>query len=211
MLAKRLALALAGTALMAAPALAQQQPATQPQTQPQTQAQPQGSPPAAGQSSAQGNFMTQMQPNQWRASNLEGLNVYNNNNENIGEINELIIGQDGQIQAVVVGVGGFLGIGERDVAIPFDQVRFVNEPRATAAAGGTGTGTTTGTTAGTGTTTGGAPATTGSTAPGTAGGAGTAGTGSTAAGTQIRQMPDHALVNMTRDQLRAAPQFQMNQ
>ena len=64
----------------------------------------------------------------------------------------------GKIQAVVVGVGGFLGIGERDVAIPFDQIRFVNEPRATAT---TATTATTGTTGATGTTAG----TTDTTAP----------------------------------------------
>jgi sporulation protein YlmC with PRC-barrel domain len=199
MLAKRLALALAGTALMAAPALAQQQPQPQPQTQPQTQAQPQASPPAAGQPSAmQGNFMTQMQPDQWSVSRLDGLDVYNNNNEKIGDISELIVDKSGKIQAVVVGVGGFLGLGERDVAIPFDQVRFVDEPRATASTATTGAGgTTTGTT---GTTTGTAPTTTGSTAQqGTGGAAG-----------QARQTPDHALVNMTREQLRAAPEFRTN-
>jgi hypothetical protein len=51
-----------------------------------------------------------------------------------GDISELIVGSRGKIQAVVVGVGGFLGIGERDVAFPPEQIRFVNEPRAVATA-----------------------------------------------------------------------------
>ena len=88
--------------------------------------------------------MTQMHAGQWRASKLEGLNVYNQNNEKIGDISEMLVDQSGKIQAVVVGVGGFLGIGERDVALPFDQVKFVMEPRANATASNT---TTTGTTA----------------------------------------------------------------
>ena len=80
----------------------------------------------------QHSWMTQEQPGQWRASKLDGLNVYNQNNEKIGDISELIVDSSGTIQAVVVGVGGFLGLGERDVAIPFDQIKFVNEPLAVA-------------------------------------------------------------------------------
>jgi PRC-barrel domain len=45
-----------------------------------------------------------------------------------------ILGQDGKIEAVVIGVGGFLGIGEHNVAVPFDQVKFVGEPRRVATA-----------------------------------------------------------------------------
>jgi sporulation protein YlmC with PRC-barrel domain len=207
-LLKRLALPLLGTTLMAAPALAQTNP-------------PAGSPPAAGQSSTMstGNFMTQMQPGHWRASKLEGLNVYNNNDEKIGDISELIVDNSGKIQAVVVGVGGFLGIGERDVAIPFEQIRFVNEPRATATTATTGTTGATGTAAGpTGTTapsgtvaaptSPNAPAT--ATAPATAPATtGAAPAGQTAAGAAARTGPDHAVLttNMTKDQLRAVPEF----
>jgi sporulation protein YlmC with PRC-barrel domain len=66
---------------------------------------------------------------EWRGSKLTGLAVYNNNDERVGEINELIIGKDGKIESVVLGVGGFLGIGEHDVAVPFGKVKFVEEPR----------------------------------------------------------------------------------
>ena len=79
-----------------------------------------------------GNWMTQEQPGQWRASKLEGLDVYNSNNEKIGDISELLVDNSGKIQAVVIGVGGFLGMGEHDVAVPFEQMTFVNEPRAVA-------------------------------------------------------------------------------
>src|SRR6204780_1136478 len=64
----------------------------------------------------------------WRASKLVGLNVYNDNNESIGSINELLTDKSGNIKAAVISVGGFLGIGEHLVVIPFDKIKFVNEP-----------------------------------------------------------------------------------
>jgi len=44
--------------------------------------------------------------------------------EHIGDINNLVVAEDGSIQAVVIGVGGFLGIGEKNVAVPMDQLTF---------------------------------------------------------------------------------------
>lgn len=46
------------------------------------------------------------------------------NMDNIGQISEVIISENGEVRGLVVGVGGFLGIGEREVAIGFDQVSF---------------------------------------------------------------------------------------
>ncbi len=47
--------------------------------------------------------------------------------DDIGEINDLIITQGGEIEAVILGIGGFLGIGERDVAIKMDSIRVLHE------------------------------------------------------------------------------------
>ena len=47
--------------------------------------------------------------------------------DDIGEVNDVILGRDGQVKAVILGVGGFLGIGEKDVAIPMDQIKMVME------------------------------------------------------------------------------------
>ena len=121
----------------------------------------------------------------WRASKLVGLNVYNSNNEKVGDINELITDSSGKIDTVVIGAGGFLGMGEHNVGIPFSQVKFVNEPVKTSA-----TTTTAPRTTGTGTAT--APATT---------------TTTTTTGSAARDYPDHAMVNMTKDQLKALPAF----
>jgi hypothetical protein len=46
---------------------------------------------------------------QWRSSKLIGVNVYNDNNEKIGDIEELIVDKSGKIDNVVLGVGGFPG------------------------------------------------------------------------------------------------------
>src|SRR6202011_4604346 len=54
---------------------------------------------------------------QWRASKLIGINVYNDNNEKIGDIQELIVDNSSKVDNVILGVGGFLGMGEQYVAV----------------------------------------------------------------------------------------------
>src|ERR1700688_3102433 len=65
---------------------------------------------------------------QWRSSKLIGVNVYNDNNEKIGDIQELIVDKSGKVDNVVLGVGGFLGLGEHYVGVPMEKVQWVNEP-----------------------------------------------------------------------------------
>ena len=64
----------------------------------------------------------------WRASKLMGLDVYNEANEKLGDINELILDKNGKVNAVVIGVGGFLGMGEHDIAVTMDKLKFIEEP-----------------------------------------------------------------------------------
>lgn len=59
----------------------------------------------------------------WRSSKLVGTTVYNQANENIGEVADIVIGSDGAVSAVVVSVGGFLGVGEKNVAMPFKALK----------------------------------------------------------------------------------------
>jgi hypothetical protein len=59
------------------------------------------------------------------ASNWIGQSLYNTNDENLGDINDILLDKDGRVRAVIVGVGGFLGIGEKDVAVNFAAI----EPR----------------------------------------------------------------------------------
>ena len=58
------------------------------------------------------------------AKELLSENIVNATNESIGDINDVVIGQDGKVAAVIVGVGGVLGMGEQDVALPYDQLTF---------------------------------------------------------------------------------------
>lgn len=60
-------------------------------------------------------------------SRLIGAPVYStagDDAEEIGSINDLVFSENGQIEAVVIGVGGFLGIGEKNVAVDFDALEF---------------------------------------------------------------------------------------
>lgn len=64
---------------------------------------------------------------QMTAEKLEGATVYGANDENVGEIDSLIVGDDGVIKEVVVNVGGFLGLGEKSVAVTFDELQVLTK------------------------------------------------------------------------------------
>ena len=65
---------------------------------------------------------------EWRASKLIGVDVYNPQNEKIGDINEILLTSSGNVAGVVIGAGGFLGVGEHDILVKLDQLKFSNEP-----------------------------------------------------------------------------------
>src|ERR1700731_927480 len=114
MLIKYITAALAGTALLATVASAQTPTTPADRTA-----------PAATTSSSSSTLSLQ---GNWRASKVVGLSVYNDNNESLGTINDLLMDKSGNIKAVVLGVGGFLGVGEHLVAVPFDKIKFVDQP-----------------------------------------------------------------------------------
>jgi sporulation protein YlmC with PRC-barrel domain len=68
-------------------------------------------------------FIAQQGENQNLVSEWIGKTVYNANDENLGDVNDLVIADNGSANAVIIGVGGFLGIGEKNVAVPFDAVQ----------------------------------------------------------------------------------------
>jgi putative membrane protein len=70
------------------------------------------------------NYLTRQAPTDWTAEALIGRTVENSNGDNLGEINNVIINEKGNVVAAVIGVGGFLGIGEKNVAVPFDALEF---------------------------------------------------------------------------------------
>ncbi|AFL49127.1 hypothetical protein USDA257_c05320 [Sinorhizobium fredii USDA 257] len=73
-------------------------------------------------------YLTEQAADQISANTYIGQSVHNPNDESIGEINDLIIKKEGGIAAAVVGVGGFLGIGEKNVAVPFESIEVTEQP-----------------------------------------------------------------------------------
>ena len=168
MLAKYVTAGIAGSLLLASAAFAAEDNATTTASPPATAMQS-----SASSTSFQGD---------WRASKVVGLNVYNEKNENVGSINDLLMDKSGAIKAAVISVGGFLGMGARLVAVPFDKIKFSTEPVAyTGMAGAPNAG-------------GAKPATTtGSAAPQPA--------------KANPWYPDHAMINGTAEELKAMPEF----
>ncbi len=62
-------------------------------------------------------FVARQAPDQWLASKFRGTDVIGPHEEKIGDVSDILFDQSGKIVAYVVGVGGFLGIGSKDVAI----------------------------------------------------------------------------------------------
>jgi sporulation protein YlmC with PRC-barrel domain len=166
------AIALLSTAIVSGAAYAQQ-------AQPADRTAPAATAPAASTDKM-------MLKGKWRASKLMGLDVYNEANEKLGDVNELILDKDGKVNAVVIGVGGFLGMGEHDIAVTMDKLKFIEEPVRTSSTATTTRETTTGAA---------------TTSP-------PADTTTTARGANTNDwIPDHAVMSGSKEQLKAMPQF----
>jgi len=165
-----------GIAMLATAAMAQTSAPTPPSSAPAA--------PTATQSSASAPAQTNLAgQGKWRTSKLIGVDVYGPDDKKVGDVTEVIVDKSGKIEMVTIGVGGFLGIGSKDVAIPFDQVNWSDQPIAPPAP---------------------APAPSGS--AGSAGGAGGMASPPAAAAPKAPAMyPDHGKITLTKDQLKAAP------
>ena len=76
---------------------------------------------------ASGEYITQQSETQVSANDYIGKAIYNAENNSIGDVNDLILEENGGIVAAVVGVGGFLGIGEKDVAVPMSKLTMARD------------------------------------------------------------------------------------
>jgi len=177
MLMKSIAAGLAGTALLATVAFAQSPPTTADKAAP----------------AATATTTTTTASGEWRASKMAGVKVYNDANENIGSINDLLMDKSGNVKIAVIGVGGFLGMGEHLVAVPYEKLKFVNE-----AVAYTGTGAAPGTRPASSTTTGAATGTEKTTT-----------TTTTSSGS--KWYPDHAVFNASKDELKNMPEFKYSE
>jgi sporulation protein YlmC with PRC-barrel domain len=120
----------------------------------------------------------------WRASKLIGVKIYNEQNERLGDVNEIITDASGKVMGYVIGVGGFLGMGEHDIFVEPGKIKFVNEPVRTTAA----------------------PANTPSTKTDPAMTTRPASNTAARAASEV-WYPDHGVLSATKDQLKAMPQF----
>ena len=120
----------------------------------------------------------------WRSSKLIGLNVYNDQNEKLGDVSEILLDKSGKVEGIVIGVGGFLGMGQHDIKVDLAKLKFVDEPVRTSA-----TTTTT---------------TTGAANPNRP-------AATTTTTTRSKWYPDHAILSgVTKDQLKSMPQFKFD-
>lgn len=71
--------------------------------------------------------LTEIPSGELKAEELIGTRVYGANDENIGEISDIILSQDGKVDSIVLDVGGFLGMGEKPVAVGFDKLAFMTD------------------------------------------------------------------------------------
>jgi sporulation protein YlmC with PRC-barrel domain len=175
MFKKSLAAGLAGTALFATIAFAQSPTATTDRAAP----------------AATATTTTTTASGQWRTSKMDGLKVYNDANENIGSISDLLMDQSGNVKIAVIGVGGFLGMGEHLVAVPYEKLKFVNQPVSSTTAANTNA----------------RPATTTGAATGSDRPAAT----TTTTSSSSKWYPDHAVFNATKDELKNMPEFKYSE
>ncbi|MGD9544782.1 MAG: PRC-barrel domain-containing protein [Methylocystis sp.] len=67
-------------------------------------------------------FLTTLPQNALLVSNIHDQNVYDRQENKLGEVKDLVLDRGGRVAAAIISVGGFLGIGEKDVAVPFDAL-----------------------------------------------------------------------------------------
>lgn len=110
---------------------AQDPATTQPGQQQQMQAQDPAVPPADQQMAMdsqlelQGGFVIRQMPGQVLGSNLMDAEVVTIADESLGSVNDVLLDDQGRVAAIVVGVGGFLGIGQKDVGIPLENAQVL--------------------------------------------------------------------------------------
>jgi hypothetical protein len=100
-----------------------EQPATTDQSQTTTTT-AETQPATTDQSSTQTTEQALAAPEGFLASNVIGATVYSQDDQSIGDINDIILSPEGQPSQVIVGVGGFLGMGEKDVVLDMSKLKM---------------------------------------------------------------------------------------
>jgi sporulation protein YlmC with PRC-barrel domain len=85
--------------------------------------------PPQAQAPSGANFVPRQEKTQWRAPKLVGVGVFGPDDKQVGKIDDLVMDHDGVTQTVVIGIGGFLGFGKKEVAVPFSAIQWRTESR----------------------------------------------------------------------------------
>lgn len=72
-------------------------------------------------------FKEEQTTGEWRMATYIGSPIYSAGGEKMGDVKDVLFDRTGKIRTVVIGVGGFLGLGEKRVAVPFEVVTYVDE------------------------------------------------------------------------------------
>lgn len=96
--------------------------ATETQTETQTEEMAEPSTDTAGEP-----ILNQQQPGQVRADTLIGSKVTNAADENVGDVTDLLLDEDGKVVGVILSVGGFLGIGDKHVAVNWEEIELQDQ------------------------------------------------------------------------------------
>jgi len=86
---------------------------------------------ATGTAMAAANLMTSIPSDSVTVTDWYKQNVYDPQNTKIGEIMDVLVAPDGKVRSVIVGVGGFLGAGEKDVAVDFSAIKRTTKNNST--------------------------------------------------------------------------------
>lgn len=181
MLKRHIALTTIGGVMLAATAMAQ---TSAPSPSPPAASPPAASTPAPATENTRPPEQNLAGQGKWRASKLMGVDIYGPDKKKVGDVTEVLFDKTGKVEMVTVGVGGFLGLGAKDVAVPFDQVTWSDEPMAAAAP---------------------APAPSGGSGSMSGGGSASAPPAAAPAPRGPMMYPDHGVINMTKEQLTSAP------
>lgn len=145
---KSLATVTALGALMIAPALAQTNPSPPPPTSPPAQheatpptpaspappktgatstpSQPKEAAAKPSETASKPQFISAQNPDQWLASSFKGTDVVGADGKKIGDVSDILFERNGTVKAYVIGVGGFLGIGAKEVALAPSSFQVVS-------------------------------------------------------------------------------------
>jgi sporulation protein YlmC with PRC-barrel domain len=107
--------------LLSTSAFAQQAPGTDTNAPPANP--PQQAMPNTTSAPSAAHFITNEGQGQWLVGNLWDKSVYNAAGKSIGELKDVLIDKNGKVAGLVIGVGGFLGLGEKNVAVDYDTLQ----------------------------------------------------------------------------------------